>query len=169
MLIDTVPPIFNVMNGNRCNSSTFYSRQKVFSKIGWDFMSFCETKVFFQPSERWNYFYFVDILKILFKCEIQDYVSYEANYYAHIKKNWVATLNRTHLFPCAVMKPRTPVEDLSLSYHCCYFLVKCREWRIGKLLRACRNINYLVYTCWYNMINISNSGLDTATAVKARG
>lgn len=53
--------------------------------------------------------------------------------------------------------------DLSLNYHCWYFLVKHREWRIGELLRVCRNINYLVYTCCYNMISISNSGLDTGT------
>lgn len=133
------------------------------------FYVFLWNKSIFSTIRKMKLLLFCRYIKILIKCEIQDYVSYEANYYAHIKKNWVATLNRTHLFPCAVMKPRTPVEDLSLSYHCCYFLVKCREWRIGKLLRACRNINYLVYTCWYNMINISNSGLDTATAVKARG
>lgn len=84
------------------------------------------------------------------------------NYYAHTRKNSVATLNRIQLFPCAVMKLSAPVEVLGLSYLSCYFLVKCRKWRIGRLLRVCRNINYLVYTCCYNMINISNSGSKTS-------
>lgn len=45
-LIDTIAPIFNIMHGNRYNSSTFYSRQKAVHRIGWDFMFFCETKIF---------------------------------------------------------------------------------------------------------------------------
>lgn len=46
MLIDTVASIFIIMNDDRYNSSTFYSRHKAFHKIGWDFMFFCETKKF---------------------------------------------------------------------------------------------------------------------------